>query len=247
MIRFITILLLSLGLLWTNSFSQPKLEMEGGKVYDWGDVKLKDSPLKAKIKIYNKGNEKLKIYKVKPACGCTTAPLDKEEIEPGDYATLDVTLNLGNHSGLFIRHINITSNAPDNSPLNYQLKCNIIVPIKYFPSQYISFGMMELNKEATAKVVLTNSTDTTITIKNVIFSPENMIVNLKNDTQIPPKGSIDVEAKYLPKSSEPVIGWIRFQTDNPEITEAEITIRGIVKDGSMDIAPPPLPHQSGKK
>ncbi len=246
MIRLITLCLLSSMFLFGNLFSQPKLEMEGGKVYDWGDVKLKDSPLKAKIKIFNKGNETLKIFKVKPACGCTTAPLDKEEIEPGDFATLDVTLNLGNHSGLFIRYINITSSDPENSPLNYQLKCNIIVPIKYFPSQYISFGMMELNKEAIAKVVLTNSTDTTITIKDVAFSPDSMIISLKKDTPIPPKGSIDIEAKFTPKNYEPVIGWIRFRTDHPDVTSAEITIRGIVKDGNSN-APPPLPHQSDKK
>lgn len=243
--KYASIVLLML-LMLSNIFSQPKLEMEGIKVYDWGDVKLTDSPLKAKIKIYNKGDEKLKIYKVKPACGCTTAPLDKEEIEPGDFATLDVTLNLGNHSGLFIRNINITSNDPENSPMNYQLKCNIVVPIKYFPSQYVSFGMMELNKEAVAKVVLTNTTDTTITIKDVTFSPDSMIISLKKDTPIPPKGSIDVEAKYTPKSIEPVIGWIRFRTDHPDVTSSEITIRGIIKDGNP-VAPPSLPHQSGNK
>lgn len=246
MIRIITLCLFSSILLFESLISQPKLEMEGGKVYDWGDVKLTDSPLKAKIKIYNKGNEPLKIFKVKPACGCTTAPLDKKEIEPGDFATLDVTLNLGNHSGLFIRNINITSSDLENSPLNYQLRCNILVPIKYFPSQYISLGMMEINKEAIAKVVLTNSTDTTIIIKDVTFSPDSMIINLKNDTPIPPKGSIDIEAKYTPKTYDPVIGWIRFRTDHPDVASAEITIRGIVKDGNLN-APPPLPHQLDKK
>ncbi len=246
MIRFLILISIFWAIFLASLYSQPKLEIEGGKAYDWGDVKLSDSPLTAKIKIYNKGNENLKIFKVKPACGCTTAPLDKQEIEPGDYATLDVTLNLGNHSGLFIRNITITSSDPDNSPMNYQLKCNILVPIKFFPSQYISFGMMELNKESVAKVVLTNSTDTTITIKDVTFSPDSMIINLKKDTLIPPKGSIDIEAKFTPKNFDPLIGWIRFRTDHEEVTSAEITIRGIVKDGNLD-APPALPHQSGKK
>lgn len=246
MFRAFNFLIIALFLTTFYIFSQPKFEMEGGKVYDWGDVKLSDSPLKAKIKIFNRGTDSLKIFKVKPACGCTTAPLDKDEIEPGGYSTLDVTLHLGNYSGMFIRNINISTNDPENATINYQLKCNIVVPIKYFPSQYISFGMMELNKEAIAKVVLTNSTDTTITIKEVTFSPDSMTISLKNNTQIPPKCSLDVEAKFTPKNYEPVIGWIRFTTDNSDVANAEISIRGIVKDGSPDV-PPPLPHQSIKK
>jgi len=58
-------------------YSQQKLEVIGCNNYDWGTTYPKDSPLKVKIKIKNSGNDILKIYEVKPACGCTTAPLDK--------------------------------------------------------------------------------------------------------------------------------------------------------------------------
>ena len=47
-------------------FAQPNLEFEGGNTYNWGKVKSKDSPLKAKIilkKIFVQGISNTKLFK----------------------------------------------------------------------------------------------------------------------------------------------------------------------------------------
>jgi hypothetical protein len=53
-----------------------KLEVEGGDTHDWGKVHPIDSPLRTKIKLYNRGTDTLHIKKVKVGCGCTAAPVD---------------------------------------------------------------------------------------------------------------------------------------------------------------------------
>ena len=66
--------------------AQPQMEIIGGDTYNWGKVKPGKNPLKATILVRNIGNEELHITQVRPGCGCTTAPLDKDKLKQGDTA-----------------------------------------------------------------------------------------------------------------------------------------------------------------
>ncbi len=96
-------------------FAQPKIEIVGGDTYDWGTVKRTDDPLRAKIKIKNVGTEVLKITEVKPGCGCTTAPLDKNELKPGEEASLDVTLRITGYQGNVTKKCQNSLERPNKS------------------------------------------------------------------------------------------------------------------------------------
>ena len=208
-------LFLMIGLSLTLS-AQPKMEIEGGKTYDWGDVKPEESPLHAKIKIFNKGDELLKIKDVNPSCGCTTAPLDKNEISPGEYATLDVKLRVDHYSGDVRKTVKIVSNDPQSKQVMF-LKCNVVRPFKIFP-RFLSFNRMYVGEESKGKVVLTNLTDKPLKIEDVQYTPENMRLNIQPGMEIPAMDNFTIEAYYTPKTMEPFSGVVKIITDNKEIS-----------------------------
>lgn len=203
-----------------------KMRIEGGLIFDWGNVEKKDMPLKHKFKIYNDGQDTLRIYSVKPSCGCTTAPLDREKIEPGGFAILDVTLNL-NNKGKVTKTIRISTNDPDNRQTTLSLKANILIPLSVFPT-YLGFGKAKVGRDAVAKVILTNSTDQDITIKNVKTELIEIIVNLKDDQIIPAHSDFTIEAVLRPVEKGRIRGNLKFQTTHEDVPFMRISIWGDV-------------------
>jgi hypothetical protein len=177
--------------------AKPKMVFECGAFYDWGTVKHKDSPLKADIKIYNKGEDTLDIKRVKPMCGCTTAPLSKKIIPPGDSALLKVTLNIEQYEGAVLKRITFTTNEVD--PETYlEIKANVYLPIKLFPSRYLNFSRMFLNNESMSKLIINNISGHDINVTNIVIKPEEMKVNLKAGDIIPKDSDYVIEAKVTP-------------------------------------------------
>ncbi|MBC8146322.1 MAG: DUF1573 domain-containing protein, partial [bacterium] len=90
---------------------KPKIEIVGGETVDRGDVP--PGVLKQLVKITNTGTDTLKITEVKPSCGCTTAPLDKNVLLPGDTASVMVSVDVAHSSGPVSK--NMTSNSNDSA------------------------------------------------------------------------------------------------------------------------------------
>lgn len=213
--------------------AQPKLEIVGGDSYDWGTVKPTQDPLKAKIKIKNAGNELLKITEVKPGCGCTTAPLDKNELNPGEEASLDVTLRIAGYSGNVVKSIRIASNDPANPNKYLYLKANVFHPISITPTSYLAFSEMTVGQEATAKVTLKNNTNQDITITDVEIVPDNLNVNLPKKLVLKANESFDVIAKVIPDKKGYFNCSIKMKTSNPDQKEVIIPGYGNVKESPI--------------
>ena len=177
----------------------PKIEFVGGNTYDWGKVKRNEGPLKAKIQVKNVGNDDLKIHSVKPGCGCTTAPISKELLKPGEIATIDVTLNISKQSGKVNKGIAITSNDPTNDKVNYMLKAEVEVPMTVFPKT-LNFGNFDEGKETIAKIVLSNNTDKKIKVLG-LNGLGDIKLNIKEGSVLNPKENFAIEAKYTAKQS----------------------------------------------
>ncbi len=73
--------------------NSPKIEIQP-KVFDFGQAKYGDV-LRHKFKIKNSGNRVLEIKRVATSCGCTSAKVSKEKINPGETAELLVTYDTG--------------------------------------------------------------------------------------------------------------------------------------------------------
>ncbi|MGB9772179.1 MAG: DUF1573 domain-containing protein [Candidatus Kapaibacteriota bacterium] len=213
--------------------AQPKIEIVGGDSYDWGTVKATQDPLKAKIKIKNTGTEVLKITEVKPGCGCTTAPLDKNELKPGEEATLDVSLRIAGYQGNVVKSIRIASNDPTNPNKYLYLKANIFVPISITPTSYFAFNEMTVGKEATAKVTIKNNTNESITITPEQVVPDNLNINIPKKLVLKAGESFDVVAKVVPDKKGYFNCSIKLHTTNSDQKEIIIPGYGNVKESPL--------------
>lgn len=214
-------------------FAQPKLEIENGDTYDWGRVEQTKGPLKTIIKIKNIGNEPLKIHSVKPGCGCTTAPLDKEVINPGEYGSLDVTLQISKDAGRIIKGITLTTNDPNNDKLDILLKANVLIPISQFP-KILTFGNISLKKDNIAKMVLSNNVDRDIKVLSVVNSTVDFTTNLKEGQIFKAGQDFTLEAviKANSKLDGSLIATITIETDEPTMHYISIKVMGNVDPGN---------------
>ncbi len=213
--------------------AQPKIEIVGGDSYDWGTVKPTQDPLTAKIKIKNAGTESLKITEVKPGCGCTTAPLDKNELKPGEEATLDVSLRIAGMQGNVVKSIRIASNDPNNSNKYLYLKANVFYPISISPTSYFAFNEMTVGQEATSKVTIKNNTNENITLSEVQVVPENLNVNLPKKLVLKAGESFDVVAKVVPDKKGYFNCTVKMKTNNSDQKEIIIPGYGNVKESPI--------------
>jgi hypothetical protein len=223
-----------------NLMADPILEIEGGTTYDWGNMKPESSPLTAKIKIWNKGDQLLEVKKVKPGCGCTTAPLDTNLIAPGKYATLDVTLNVASTNGPVTKSISIFSNDPKTDHTILFLKANIVRAVTVFP-QFLSFSRLFVNTQEESKITLTNNTEKAIKIMDIQVTPPDMKVNLKKNDLLPVKEPFTLVGTYTPKEAGRFNCSVVITTDNQEMQNITINGWGNIVDQSKEV-----PASNGK-
>lgn len=228
-------------LLFTISvFAQPKIEIIGGDTYNWGDVKLSEGPLKATVKLKNTGNEELIIQNVKPSCGCTTAPLDKDRLKPGETAKVDITLKIS-HGGPISKNIRVASNDPNVPNKNLTIKANVIEMLKIEPTSYIRFQELQVGKESMASLSLFNNDKIPMKVKKSDIEPSYMIVNfvtakgevLNNEAVIAPGQKIDVRVKVTPQASGYFKSKINLTSDHPDHKSIEISGYGNVNESPL--------------
>jgi len=196
----------------------PKFEIIGGDTFDWGTQSSTKKVLTTKIIFQNTGNEMLKIYSVNPNCGCTTAPLDKQDIMPGDTAVLDVTLNISTYSGDVTKGIDIKSNDPDNLNKHITLKTHVIRPLTLFPN-YLNFGNMSVGKDSQAQIIITNATDKPVVIEGIDIYPDDLKLNLKKGDLIPANGDFTFIATFSPKNIGRFMANVKLRTSDPDVPE----------------------------
>ena len=202
-------------------YAGPKLEIEGGNTYDWGNTKPEQSPLKAEIKIWNKGDEVLHIKNVKPGCGCTTAPLDTNMIDPGKYATLKVSLNTGSYNGNVTKSISIFTNEAENDHKLLFIKTNVVRPIAIQPT-YIGFNKAIVGQESKAIVLVTNNTSEPITFKKVNISHPLITLNTPEGHVIKPNEQSKLEFKITPDVTGRLDFNVKIDTDSNDSPRIEL-------------------------
>lgn len=221
-------IMLFLGMTFT-SFAQPKLEIEGGNIYDWGQQKPDPAGLKAKIKLFNKGTDTLKISSVKPGCGCTAAPLDKYNVEPNGFAVMDITLNASSYTGDVSKSITINSNDAAKPSEVLHLKAYMFRPLATVPS-FLAFNNLIVGESGMGWIEVKNNTDKDITITKMEIFPPNLALNFHEGSVIPAQGKYKVTASYTPTAQGQFNCRIVMETNSTEAPKLEITGWGTVQD-----------------
>ncbi len=214
-------------------FAQPKLEIVGGDTQDWGNVKAKESPLKADVKLKNIGDEKLVISNVKPTCGCTTAPLDKNELAPGESATMSVSLSVGSRTGNVNKSVYIYSNDAYRSKQVLRLKANVSRSLEIQPKRYLTFNEMTVGLSQSASVNIKNNSNKTVTITDIKISPENMMINIDEGQKIKPGEAVKLEATVRPTKKGYFNCHVTLKTTDKDYPELKISGFGNIRKSAI--------------
>lgn len=223
------IIILGLIILPFGLQAQPKLELVGGDTKDWGRVTLKQSPLKFNLVLKNSGNQELKITRLKPTCGCTTAPLKSNELKPGESTTVEVSLSIQGNSGKLHKQIAIETNDPDKPYINYMLIAEVVLPLTVSPTTYLPFNNLQVGVESQAKLKIKNTSEGSITLTEIKTNLPELKVNLKNDLLLKPGQEVELIAKIKPGKSGNMSARISIKTNNVEIPELVINGFGKVE------------------
>jgi len=226
--KFVLYALIFLSLIASTVFAQPKLEIVGGDTYNWGEIRGNKNVLKAKVQLKNAGTDTLIINNVKATCGCTTAPLDKKELGPGEIGTLDITLRIAGRSNNVSKTIRIKSNDKSTPEKVLWLKCTIIRDLQITQS-YLSFQEMTVGYDKEAKISIKNNSKEIIKLSDFAIEPANLKINLKGMVNIKPGKKIDLKATLTPETPGNFKGSVKFKTTNKDNKEVTIKAFGRVK------------------
>lgn len=92
--------------------------------WDFGSIPI-GSVVKYDFVFKNTGSDTLEITKVKPTCGCTTAPLSSNRIAPGETAEISASLDTKKLKGTVKKSILIDCNDPISPYLKISFKARI--------------------------------------------------------------------------------------------------------------------------
>lgn len=217
------------------AMAQGTIQVEGGDTYDWGTVA--PAKLKAAIKVMNVGTDTLKINEVRPACGCTVAPIDKNVLAPNDIATIDVTLDVSSRTGPVEKSITIASSDRDTPYYVLHLKAIIRRPLTLVPTNYFVVSNGEKGVPTEASVIrIMNSSDQAVTIQPPQLSSGNVKVefaDIDGPREINPGETLELKATVTPLDEKYVFGELTVATTSAEMPQINLSITGNMKQ------PPP--------
>lgn len=216
-------------------YSQPKLDIEGGNSYDWGKVKSTLETVYANIKLKNTGTDTLKIYKVKPNCGCTATDLRNAVIPPDSSVIMRISLHIANYSGPVEKTIEINTSDPDARNIRYTIKADVVQPISFFPDKFIRFSTILAGEESVYKIVINNNTEEDVVIKQIKKEPEYLQINLEENTVIESNKNFVLEIRFTPQTLGNIPLNIKFKTTCPDVPRVEIGGSAMVIDWSPKI------------
>lgn len=110
---------------------QPRLVVNNPTV-NFGTVE-QGSPAQGIFELKNEGSASLKILGVQPACGCTAAMMDSNDIAPGQTAQLKATLSTTEFSGHQAKKIRLTTNDPEKRSVELTIEGEILPLITVEP------------------------------------------------------------------------------------------------------------------
>lgn len=110
------------------------------------------------FEILNSGSDTLFISRVKPSCGCTSAPLTRDVIGPGESIWLAITFNSKKFSGDISKKVTVFSNDPNNpqSTINFSATVQTNRTRIAVVDEPIDLGSLVPNKRDQSTISLTN-------------------------------------------------------------------------------------------
>lgn len=217
---FCILSILFLGAL--NCKSQPQISCDSGDTINLGNKAAIE--YRYDFKVYNKGNQKLKITRVGTSCGCTTPMANQFEIEPGKSTDIPLVFDLKHSIGEKRVFALVNTNIHgDDSLKKFVFKMNVARDIESSPKRLPYHSGVKANSMLDYEISLKNTGKVTIDIlkpyidKDYFFESNvidkktinpNEELKIKFSMVIPEEGSSIIKLK-IPTTSEyvPIIDY----------------------------------------
>ena len=121
--------------------------------------------------LFASGDQPVKIAEVKPGCGCTQAPLEKDYLEPGDSTRLEIVFSTGRYANRIVKRPTVLVEG-ESDPVIIDIIAYIVpradstYPLMLSPYK-IDLSQYGANVRDRASIKITNVSDRALAIKMV--------------------------------------------------------------------------------
>ncbi len=207
-----------------NAEAAPKIKIDTTH-FDFGYTP-EGLPVVHKYWAYNVGNDTLKIKRVRPSCGCTTVPLTKQNLLPGDSVGLELKFDTKRFKGQISKSAVVESNDPSQPEVTIHFTSRV--------------GMWEgaiITNHSQIYLDTLGKSEETISLKNTTTSPYKISIASPladymemelSSMEIPPKGEVSLRFKSTPKA--PIGEYhtsVTLKLDGPQPQSISIPVYGI--------------------
>lgn len=151
--------------------------------WDFGSIPI-EAVVKHEFPFKNVGGDTLVITRVKPTCGCTTAPLSSDRVAPGTTEELTAYLNTKKLQGKVRKSILIDTNDPVNPYLKISFSARIDDSLTTIMSEprVADFGSFEKDAKSKLTLKIVNLDSEPADLAVVESAPQEVLgVSLAND------------------------------------------------------------------
>jgi hypothetical protein len=196
--------------------------------WDFGHVP-QDAKITHEFILENSASDTLFIEEVKPTCGCTTAPLTKDRLSPGEKLPLAVTFSSGKHSGNFNKAVHVISSDPDQTLYPLQFHAEVAdSTMEALPSgTVINLDRVAAGESRSATLALTNLATGNVTV-SIADPPPAFLKASLSSTSLASRQSVNLK---VVTTGEPPVGQfngsVTVEMAGTENTRYTIPITGI--------------------
>jgi hypothetical protein len=192
-------------------FAQPKFAVEGGKAFDFGELRT-IAPVTRELRIANEGSDTLRITNVSGSCGCTGTLLSNSNIPPGGDGLLKITFDPAKFKGKVEKVVSMKTNDPADANPHITFTATIAQILEFDVSHVVITTAVD--SEATAVVAVRNVSDVPIRIPAVRALPADLAVAISPGL-LQPGESAELRCSARPGKAGIIKGDIAISTDNP--------------------------------
>ena len=200
--------------------------------------------------LHSRGEDSLKILRVKPACGCTKAPLKKEVIAVGDSGEVELVFHASaGQKGNITKSATVTCN--DNDKGNFQLRFGAVIYAQDHPDSLtpltLSQSMVKWDQNSKGKeqiVTLKNVSTAPVMIK-LVTEPHGYAVVDLGTGDIKPGKTRDVKIRVAPEfTGQDFTKSITFECNDAAKTRYSVPV---VLSAQIAAVAPPLDKAAAAK
>lgn len=207
--------------------AQPRLQVQS--LVDWGAVTprgslTKQQTVQYRVPIKNIGDKTLVITSVRPQCGCTTAPLERDTLKPGEETGMNITLTLPAGSGVIDKYVTVYANDSVGAHV-VKLRAEVQRPLQ-LSSSFLGFNQGRVGEPTRSKISLTSFVDEPVTLT---LQPQTPGLKVVGPTTVVAQKSVPVpiEVEYTPQKSGVFNVQMKIATTLTDYDTIELTGYGV--------------------